>query len=73
MGLKEAVQGFRDGLRKTPSINVLGGMTQAPANPVNVMTGLAGVGQSNVQNAIEVVNTLKLPTNANIPGSWTRG
>lgn len=73
MGLREAVQGFREGLRKTPGINVMAGLTQAPAQPVNVMTGTAGIGRMSGANAVEVINTLKLPTNANIPGSWTRG
>ncbi len=73
MGLREAFQGFRDGLRKNPTIPVAGSLQQAPAVPVHVATGIAGFGVAGTQEGIDVVDTLKLPTNANIPGSWTRG
>ena len=76
MGLREAVNGFVDGLRKSPGVPVMGGLTSAPGHPVNISTGLSTpTGAQNAGNQdglIEVVNTLRAPTHNNVPGSWSR-
>lgn len=70
MGLREAVQGFIGGLRKSPGVPVIGGMTNAPSHPVNVINPMTMSNQGS--NMLDVVDTGNLPNSSNVPGSWSR-
>lgn len=64
MGIRAAITGFFDGLRKS-EIPVVPGLNVAPQHPISVVSG-QGIGD------IRVVDTNKVPGSEDVPGSWSR-